>query len=186
MEGAVLHAAAVAQGAHADCEARDQAEVHHRGVDVADQDADIRLGGPVGLGLPDNLQAGIELLAVAGGAAIAERQHGGGCVGGAGVANHSAHNEPARPAAERDAAADVPGARRDDGEFLIRRRPIKARLDCAAVIGHAIAQAAEIGRQHGLAVAQVFGEVGLVEIGVEDQQVIDAGRHGGPPTMRWR
>jgi hypothetical protein len=36
-------------------------------------------------------------------------------------------------------------------------------LDGAAVVGHAIAQAAEIGRQHSFAVAQILGEVRLVE-----------------------
>jgi len=61
---------------------------------------------------------------------------------------------------------------------LIRPSAIEGRLDGGAIIRHAIAQPAEIIGQHSLAVAQVLGEVGLVQIGVEDQQDIDAGRRG--------
>ena len=38
----------------------------------------------------------------------------------------------------------------------------------------ALAEAAEVGGQHSLAVAQVFAEIGLADRGVEHQQVIDA------------
>jgi hypothetical protein len=55
VKGAVLDSAAIAQRPHPDGEARDQAQLHHRGVDVAHQDADIGFGGPIGLRLPDHL-----------------------------------------------------------------------------------------------------------------------------------
>ncbi|MGK7871152.1 hypothetical protein [Falsiroseomonas sp. E2-1-a20] len=138
-------------------------------------DADIGLGGPVRLSGADDVQPGVELLRIPAGGAIAEHQYGGGRR--AGVADGALHDQAARPAWQRHGAGDVPDPGWDHREFLACARAIEGRLDGGAIIGHAVAEPTEVVGQHGLAVAQVLRKVALVEVGVEDQQVVNACRH---------
>jgi hypothetical protein len=56
--------------------------------------------------------------------------------------------------------------------------PARSKQAWDGVVGDAVAEAAEVGGQHGLTVAEVLGEAGLRDRGVEDEDVVDTGGHG--------
>ena len=75
-----------------------------------------------------------------------------GCVVGcgAGVADGPLHDQPAGGSWQRHRAGGVPGPRRDHRHLLAGPGAVERRLDGVAIIGHAVAQPAEVIGQHRL------------------------------------
>ncbi len=148
LDGAVLEAALLAQGAHADGEALDLADLDHAGVEVAQDEADVGLALPVRDRRAQHAQALVELGRVAVRAAVADGQRR--LAGGAGVEDRAAHGQPRRGARQGERHERAVGALADDEVPARGAGRVHRGLQRRPVVGQPVAERAEVARRQGL------------------------------------
>ena len=144
----ILEAAPVALRPHADGEARHFPDLDHRGVEVAEQDADRALVAPIRLARAQHRQASEDLVRVARGAAIADGQRD--LRGGPSIEDAPAHHEPRRCPRQHQRQGGAEDALPQQQRLASGGGGVHRRLQRRPVIGDAVAGGAEVPHRQPL------------------------------------